>query len=180
MSNDIESYRAFIVTTFKYSGGSDKDLCHCMHGILGEWLEFEEELRMMETYSDSFDPHIEDEYVIHQKAAEKELGDMVYYTIMFGTIINHTPERFPVLRENSLETLADTFKKAMFYEIPHLHDEMKAALSNWWTKLCGIAEGLFSKDIQYFMDQNMEKLKKRYPTGAFTQEDALTKKDANV
>ena len=172
-------YKAFVPTTFNFSLIPGKNLCHCMHGILGEWLEFEEEVIMLKLYS-GLDPDLEQQYVIHQKAAEKELGDMVYYTIMFGTIINHTPERFPVLRENSLETLADTFKKAMFYEIPHLHDEMKAALSNWWTKLCGIAEGLFSKDIQYFMDQNMEKLKKRYPSGAFTQEDALTKKDANV
>lgn len=173
MTNIYEEYQNFVPTTFAYSGDTRLDTYHCLIGILGEHQEYLNEVRVLKnlfTISPTAD-HSKQLFKVH-----KEIGDMCYYTCMLCVICDI---EFKVCSETlpnnrTLEELQDAFKRYISYN--HLDAPTETTLKQWLCALWNIAfeTGL---NLEYFAQQNMDKLRKRYPSGKFDSNDAANKKD---
>lgn len=173
MTNIYEEYQNFVPTTFAYSGDTRLDTYHCLIGILGEHQEYLNEVQVLKNMYTSLPTadHSGQLFKVH-----KEIGDMCYYTMMLFVICNlkfKTSYGF-ITDTRTLEQLQDAFKRYVSYK--HLDAPIQTALEKWAGYLTIIA-GNTGYDLDYFMQQNMDKLRKRYPSGKFDSEDAANKKD---
>ena len=167
------------------------DIIHCGYGILNEYVEYANEffkygdllfkIDMLQTQDPSLSSAgfgISEQEI----ALKKEIGDIYYYKTMLHNLLgiphniadsewNHQ-ESFPI------EILADFIKKFVYYSHELNIPEIQQAsydidrCFNFVCKKLGTTLG----DI---IAQNEAKLRKRYPSGTFTSQEAAAKADTN-
>lgn len=181
-------YSEFVRTTFAYTKEPPTpvmmDLCHCIFGIVAEYIElWNEDAKCLDV---ELDEHEHPDFT----KVHKEIGDILYYNTMLKNILvdNHLIEKNtrPTELESDddlsiellLEELADLGKKRIFYK----HDIDYNRLYRL-TEMMG--EFLFALALEYnttlqeIREQNETKLRKRYSSGTFTPEEAARKADVN-
>lgn len=200
------SYSEFVKTTFAYTYKKyanspaphidmlhdlmkKHDIIHCAYGILNEFVEYMNEfskyINLIETLENKL---LASELLLKIEdldkqltAVKKEIGDIYYYKTMLLNLLAidqpitdiewNSGEEGPIV-----EGLADLIKKYVYYSHPLDVPAIKQACFdmdrcfNFVCKKLGTTLG----DI---ISQNEAKLRKRYPSGTFTSQEAAAKAD---
>jgi hypothetical protein len=167
------------------------DIIHCGYGILNEYVEYTNEffkygdLLFKIDMLQAQDPSLSSAgFGISEQeiALKKEIGDIYYYKTMLHNLLgiphniadsewNHQ-ESFPI------EILADFIKKFVYYShelnIPEIQ-QASYDIDRCFNFVCKKL-GTTLEDI---IAQNEAKLRKRYPSGTFTSQEAAAKADTN-
>jgi NTP pyrophosphatase (non-canonical NTP hydrolase) len=175
-------YHDFVKTTFAWTtevnlmtAAYALDLSHLGIGLAGEYIEFNNELnnhKLAKILSSS------EESERTYKKAQKELGDMCYYTQMLANLVNINLNRINTIdvenNPTAIEDMLDGIKRKLFYK----HElNLQPFVCKVWLQLNYIALDVFNLPIEFFLVQNKKKLQARYPTGSFSSTDAAIKAD---
>jgi len=167
------------------------DIIHCGYGILNEYVEYANEffkygdllfkIDMLQTQDPSLSSAgfgISEQEI----ALKKEIGDIYYYKTMLHNLLgiphniadsewNHQ-ESFPI------EILADFIKKFVYYShelnIPEIQ-QASYDIDRCFNFVCK----KLGTTLEEIIAQNEAKLRKRYPSGTFTSQEAAAKADTN-
>jgi len=198
------TYSRFCVTTFAYTHKKYEDtenpvklleqltdlqhkhdIVHCAYGILNEYVEYLNEFHKYGelVYKASENPLMPCEAIdIQEIAVLKEIGDIYYYKTMLFNLLNlpHTVTDIQWCSEEGphIEIIGDLIKKYIYYS--HEFDVttfMQASfdLDRCFNFICF----KFNTTLPDIISQNEAKLRKRYPSGTFTSQEAAAKADKN-
>ena len=161
------------------------DIVHCAYGILNEYIEYLNEFHKYGklVYKASENPLMPCEAIdIQEIAVLKEIGDIYYYkTMLFNLLgLTHTITDIQWCSEEGphIEIIGDLIKKYIYYG----HELDAAALMQASYDLDRCFNFIcfkFNTTLPDIISQNEAKLRKRYPSGTFTSQEAAAKADTN-
>jgi hypothetical protein len=198
------TYTRFCVTTFAYTHKKYEDtenpvklleqltdlqhkhdITHCAYGILNEYVEFLNEFHKYGelVYLASENPSTPTGPIDAQEVAlKKEIGDIYYYKTMLFNLLDlpHNIADTEWCSEEGLhiEVIGDLIKKHIYYG----HDLDTTALLQASFDLDRCFNFIcrkFNTTLSEIISQNEVKLRKRYPSGTFTSQEAAAKADTN-
>ena len=163
------------------------DRLHVGMAFAGEMLEYQIELEGVKSSAPFQDT----------SAEMKEVGDLCYYLQMIINLYDlpgitlegayEEPKKYPnysVLSNVSVkaEALVDQIKRFEIYRQEYSQDKMVVAVEQMVHALKELAviyyDQPMTSPLMLVIQQNIEKLKKRYPKGTFDTADSAAKKDA--
>ena len=165
------------------------DIVHCGYGILNEFVEYMNEfikyINLIETLENKL---LASELILKTEdldkqlvAIKKEIGDIYYYKTMLLNLLDIdqpiTDIEWSTGEEGiTVEALADLIKKFVYYShelnVPAIKQEcfdMDRCFNHVCRKL--------GTSLPEIIAQNEAKLRKRYPSGTFTSQEAAAKAD---
>jgi hypothetical protein len=174
------------------------DNLHLAIGVQGEWLEYlSANERMEDLFQQRYDllaqegvsdVQSEKAKALEQQLADahvelqKELGDICYYvtmlTVIHGLDLSHVslaPDSEQIPTYDTFEALGTEIKRKYIYQQEGTDVLYYAVEMAWYTVLsiCSI----HNWRIEDILQQNYEKLAKRYPNLVFTTQDSQERKD---
>ena len=195
------NYAKFVKTTFAYTHKKYRtecatdvleqfqdlqrlhDIVHCAYGILNEYVEYINEFgkygelvyKASQDYTQPSGPIDAQEI-----ALLKEIGDIYYYKTMLFNLLglphNITDIQWCSEEGPHIEIIGDLIKKFVYYS----HDLDTAALMQASYDLDRCFNFIcfkFNTTLPNIIAINEEKLRKRYPSGTFTSQEAAAKAD---
>ncbi len=200
-----DNYAKFVKTTFAYTYKKEPisvdpiqqlhhlqrlhDIVHCAYGILNEFVEYMNEFMKYINMVDALENtlvgsliQISSEDLDKQLIAiKKEIGDIYYYKTMLLNLLNIdqpiTDIEWSSGEEGlTVEALADLIKKFVYYSHELDVAGVKQAcfdMDRCFNHVCKKLE----TSLPDLISQNEAKLRKRYPSGTFTSQEAAAKAD---
>lgn len=162
------------------------DIVHCAYGILNEYVEYLNEFHKYGelVYKASKNPLMPGEEQINAQeiAVLKEIGDIYYYKTMLFNLLNlpHNPTDIQWCSEEGphIEIIGDLIKKYIYYS--HEFDRTAFMQASYDLDRCfNFICFKFNTTLPVIISQNEAKLRKRYPSGTFTSQEAAAKADKN-
>jgi hypothetical protein len=162
------------------------DIVHCAYGILNEYVEYLNEFHKYGelVYKASKNPLMPGEEQINAQeiAVLKEIGDIYYYKTMLFNLLNlpHNPTDIQWCSEEGphIEIIGDLIKKYIYYS--HEFDRAAFMQASYDLDRCfNFICFKFNTTLPVIISQNEAKLRKRYPSGTFTSQEAAAKADKN-
>ena len=140
-------------------------------GTLGEWLEFQNEMKDIDIMKD-----VTQEKVVK---VEKEIGDVSHYLVGLLTIMQEEFDdkklTYVLCEEDIYESLANIGEIPKKY-IYHGHKVDKEKFINSIYKAISFFQTNFGINMERILQTNIDKLKTRYPE-KFTSEDSIKRVD---
>ena len=165
------------------------DIIHCGYGILNEFVEYMNEfikyINLVEILENNLlgsNLQLKTEDLDKQLVAiKKEIGDIYYYKTMLLNLLDIdqpiTDIEWSTGEEGIIvETLADLIKKFVYYSHELNVPAIKQAcfdMDRCFNHVCRKLE----TSLPEIIAQNEAKLRKRYPSGTFTSQEAAAKAD---
>ena len=198
------NYAEFVKTTFAYTYKKYRtecatdvleqfqdlqhkhDIVHCAYGILNEYVEYLNEFHKYGelVYKAPENPfmHWEEQINDQKIAVLKEIGDIYYYKTMLFNLLNlpHNPTDIQWCSEEGphIEIIGDLIKKYIYYS--HEFDVTAFMQASFDLDICfNFICFKFNTTLPDIISQNEAKLRKRYPSGTFTPQEAAAKADKN-
>lgn len=167
------------------------DIIHCGYGILNEFVEYMNEfikyINIIETLENTppsaacvqITADLDKQLV----AIKKEIGDIYYYKTMLLNLLDIdqpiTDIEWDAPNEGiTVEALADLIKKFVYYSHELNVPAIKQACFDMDRCFNSVCRSL-STTLPDIIAQNEEKLRKRYPSGTFTSQEAAAKADTH-
>lgn len=201
------SYSEFVKTTFAYTHKKYRtecatdvleqfqdlqhkhDIVHCAYGILNEFVEYMNEFMKYLNMVDALENTLLGSLVQISSgdldkqliAIKKEIGDIYYYKTMLLNLLNIdqpiTDIEWSSGEEGlTVEALADLIKKFVYYSHELDVAGVRQACSDMDRCFNHVCKKL-ETSLPDIIAQNEAKLRKRYPSGTFTSQEAATKAD---
>lgn len=196
------NYAKFVKTTFAYTYKKEPispdptqqlhhlqrlhDIVHCAYGILNEYVEYINEFHkygelIVKASNTPLEPY-EAQLEAQEIAVLKEIGDIYYYKTMLFNLLN-LPQTTTDLQWNSdegphVEIIGDLIKKYVYYG--HTLDVKALEQACFDLDRCfNFVCFKFNTTLPDIIAKNEEKLRKRYPSGTFTSQEAAAKADTH-
>lgn len=188
--NEVKTYDYTHSVTFELLGHLQDlqhkhDIIHCAYGILNEYVEYLNEFHKYGelVYKASELPFAPVQEIDAQEIAVlKEIGDIYYYkTMLFNLLgLTHTITDIQWCSEEGphIEIIGDLIKKYIYYG--HEFDAAALMQASYDLDRCfNFICFKFNTTLPDIISQNEAKLRKRYPSGTFTSQEAAAKADKN-
>jgi hypothetical protein len=196
-----DNYAKFVKTTFAYTYKKEPistdpiqqlhhlqrlhDIVHCTYGILNEYVEYVNEFGKYGelVYKASQDYTYPTTILDAQEiVVSKEIGDIYYYKTMLFNLLglthNITDIQWCSEEGPHIEIIGDLIKKYVYYGHPFdikAFEQASYDLDRCFNFICF----KFNTTLPDIIAQNEAKLRKRYPSGTFTSQEAAAKADTH-
>lgn len=189
---DLKEYQECQKNTTADLGSLNGNVAHMALGVSGEYFKEVVPLaqRIMRYVLAVHDEQSENEVYegITETVEEAvlEIGDVCWYTVGLANLFNlEAKEQLYIIGDvsegvpihQSIGCLCEVAKKCYAYDKPVDTEELNCHINNVLYHLKTFLSEFTNVSIEHVYYRNIEKLKQRYPSGTFSKEDAVEKRD---